>query len=56
MGFAAFRECIAIEQRRLLTQPYRRPTTSAACVASWWANWILQRRSRRNPRTHIERV
>ena len=23
LGFAAFRECIALEQRRLLMQPYR---------------------------------
>jgi len=40
MGFAAFRECIAIEQQRLIDQPYRRPTTSPAPD---WRRWVVQR-------------
>jgi hypothetical protein len=42
MGFAAFRECIAIEQRRLLNEHYRRPN-AGDCASSRlpsWRDWV----------------
>jgi hypothetical protein len=43
LGFAAFRECIALEQRRLLMHHTGGPTTGAP--PSWWRSWLRQARN-----------